>query len=125
MNKISTVGVGTTDLWATYSSQGLGFTTITGFVSVSGTSETPFMLIRNPANSGVLVRFKDIFFYYRGVSHSKFYFPVLQNSDNNFGRNTFDNKQSIIGRDAFQSIAGLSSSYYICKWFVDSDVFYK
>ena len=44
--------------WQRMARQGKGFTTVTGFVSVAAT-ETDFMLIRNPANSGRLVLLKE------------------------------------------------------------------
>ena len=57
-----------TSLWQDMSRQGFGFTTITGFVTIAGTSETDFMLMRNPAGSGVLVRLKEFLMTIGGTS---------------------------------------------------------
>lgn len=51
--------VSVVDLWQKMSRAGQGFTSLTGFVTVSGTVETDFMLIRNPLGSGVLIRLKE------------------------------------------------------------------
>lgn len=45
-----------TSLWQTMSRDGFGFSAVSGFVTIAGTSETDFILIRNPQGSGVLVR---------------------------------------------------------------------
>lgn len=46
-------------LWQVESRAGMGFTTLTGFVTIAGTTETDFMLMRNPSGSGVLCRFYE------------------------------------------------------------------
>ncbi len=46
-------------LWQRMSREGKGFTALTGFITIAGTSETNLMLMRNPADSGKLVRLKD------------------------------------------------------------------
>lgn len=53
--------VNNTTLWQKMSRNGQGFTAVTGFVTVSGTAEFDFMLIRNPGLSGNLVRLKEFF----------------------------------------------------------------
>lgn len=52
-------GPNSEDLWQVMSRNGLGFTSVSGFVSIANTNETDFMLMRNPANSGVLVRLSE------------------------------------------------------------------
>ncbi len=46
-------------LWQEMTRDGHGFSAITNFVTIAGTTETDFMLIRNPAASGVLARLKE------------------------------------------------------------------
>lgn len=55
-------------LWQTLSEKGYGFSAITGFVTISGTNETPFCLLKNPANSGILVRLKEFFLTASGTT---------------------------------------------------------
>lgn len=50
------------DLWQRETLAGKGFTSITGFTTISNALENNFMLLRNPANSGKLVRLKDFLF---------------------------------------------------------------
>lgn len=47
------------NLWQNLSRNGSGFTTITGFVTIAGTTEVDFMLLKNPGASGILCRFSE------------------------------------------------------------------
>lgn len=55
-------------LWQKMARQGSAFSSVTGFVTVSGSTETDFLLMKNPVSSGVLVRFKEFIMTIGGAS---------------------------------------------------------
>lgn len=59
---ISRIMPGQTDLWQQRCYDGQGFHLTTGVITISGTSETPFLLLRNPNASGKTVRINKIAF---------------------------------------------------------------
>jgi hypothetical protein len=64
------------DRWQYLVKNGLAFSTITNFVTISGQLETDFILMLNPNASGKTVYFNDIIYTYNkgsGISIVKFY----------------------------------------------------
>lgn len=66
-------------LWQKYSREGRGFTALSGFTTIPNTTETDFLLFKNPVSSGSLVRLKEFLLTIGGTSAQRSIFRFYRN----------------------------------------------
>lgn len=94
-------------LWQKLSRDGRGFSAYTGFVTISGTAETDFMLITNPADSGMIVRFKEFLLTINATTAQKSIFKFYRSPTvTNAGTEIPVNK--VLANGAYSSVLSVS-----------------